>query len=184
MADRAGSHTGTPGTETLASRWITSLKGDDVHDLILIMFNPWRGELFLRKMIFSCIFHHYLFGTSHRVDAERSINSLPPRRCHSKIWQYDFQTYSVIQNSCWHLLWNGSRGMPLNLVNEKSTLVQVMDLCWQATSHYFSPLWPKSLSSYGTTLVEFAPRPIIPIVHNTICALYLCSMTYLSSKMT
>ena len=46
-----------------------------------------------------------------------------------------------------------SRGMSLDLTADKSTLVQVMAWCRQATSHYLSQCWPKSLSPYGV------PRP-------------------------
>ena len=43
--------------------------------------------------------------------------------------------------------------MPLDLYDDKSTLVQVMDWCRQATSHYLSQRWPKFMSLYGV------PRP-------------------------
>ena len=39
--------------------------------------------------------------------------------------------------------------MPLNLNDDKSTLVQVMAWCRQATSHYLSQCCPRSLSPYG-----------------------------------
>ena len=39
--------------------------------------------------------------------------------------------------------------MPVDLTDHKSTLVQVMAWCRQATSHYLSQCWPKSLSPYG-----------------------------------
>ena len=41
--------------------------------------------------------------------------------------------------------------MPLKLSDDKSTLVQVMAWCRQATSHYLSQLWPRSLSPNGIT---------------------------------
>ena len=41
--------------------------------------------------------------------------------------------------------------MPLDLSDDKSTLVQVMAWCRQATSHYLSQCWPSSLSPYGVT---------------------------------
>ena len=43
------------------------------------------------------------------------------------------------------------RWMPLDLTDDKSTLVQVMAWCRQATSHYLSQCWPRSLSPYGAT---------------------------------
>ena len=43
------------------------------------------------------------------------------------------------------------RWMSLSLTDDKSTLVQVMAWCCEATSHYLSQCWPRSLSSYGVT---------------------------------
>ena len=39
--------------------------------------------------------------------------------------------------------------MSLDLTDDKSTLVQVMDWCRQASSHYLSQCWPRSMSPYG-----------------------------------
>ena len=36
-------------------------------------------------------------------------------------------------------------------VDDKSTLVQVMAWCRQATSHYLSQCWPRTMSPYGIT---------------------------------
>ena len=43
------------------------------------------------------------------------------------------------------------RWTPQNCTNDKSTLVQVMAWCSQATSHYLSQCWPKSISPHGVT---------------------------------
>ena len=43
------------------------------------------------------------------------------------------------------------RWMSLDLIDDKSTLVQVMVWCCQATSHYLSQCWPRSMSPYGVT---------------------------------
>ena len=40
---------------------------------------------------------------------------------------------------------------PQDLTDDKSTLIQVMAWCRQATSHYLSQCWPSSLSPYGVT---------------------------------
>ena len=40
---------------------------------------------------------------------------------------------------------------PQDFTDDKSTLVQVMAWCHQATSHYLSQCWPSSLSPYGVT---------------------------------
>ena len=44
--------------------------------------------------------------------------------------------------------------MPRDLTDDKSTLVQVMAWCRQATSHYLNQCWPRSLSLYGVTKGE------------------------------
>ena len=41
--------------------------------------------------------------------------------------------------------------MSLDFTDDQSTLVQVMPWCQQATSHYLSQCWPKSLLPYGVT---------------------------------
>ena len=41
--------------------------------------------------------------------------------------------------------------MPQNLIDDKSTLVQVMSWCRQATSHYLNQCWPRSATPYGIT---------------------------------
>ena len=48
---------------------------------------------------------------------------------------------------------NALRWMPQDLTDDKSTLVQVMAWCHQATGHYLSQCWLSSLSPYGV------PRP-------------------------
>ena len=46
------------------------------------------------------------------------------------------------------------RWMSLDFTKGKSTLVQVMAWCRQATSHYLSQCWPRSLSPYGVTRTQ------------------------------
>ena len=43
------------------------------------------------------------------------------------------------------------RWMLLDIIDDKSTLVQVMAWCRQATSHYLSQCWPRSLTPYAIT---------------------------------
>ena len=47
-----------------------------------------------------------------------------------------------------------ARWMPKNLTGEKSTLVQVMAWCRQATCHYLSQCWPSFMASYGVTSLQ------------------------------
>ena len=46
---------------------------------------------------------------------------------------------------------NALKWMPQNRFANKSTLVQVMAWCHQATSHYLSQCWPWSMTSYDIT---------------------------------
>ena len=43
------------------------------------------------------------------------------------------------------------RWMSQDFTDDKSTLVQVMAWCREATSHYLSQCWPRSMSPYGVT---------------------------------
>ena len=43
------------------------------------------------------------------------------------------------------------RWMSQDLTDDKSTLIQVMAWCRQATSHYLSQCWPRSMLPYGVT---------------------------------
>ena len=47
------------------------------------------------------------------------------------------------------------RWMSPALTGEKSTMVQVMAWCRQATSHYLSQCWPKSMLLYGITRPQY-----------------------------
>ena len=50
------------------------------------------------------------------------------------------------------------RWMSFNLNDDKSTLVQVMAWCRQATSHYLSQCWPRSLSPHGVTRPQWVKQ--------------------------
>ena len=46
--------------------------------------------------------------------------------------------------------------MSLDFTDDQSTLVQVVAWCHQATCHYLSQCWPRSLSPYGVTRPQWA----------------------------
>ena len=48
--------------------------------------------------------------------------------------------------------------MSLYLTDDKSKLVQIMAWCCQATSHYLSQCWPRSLSPYGVTRPQWVKK--------------------------
>ena len=58
------------------------------------------------------------------------------------ISKYTFQTHKLVR----HSLWNCLRWMSKNLTDEESILVQVMTWCPQATCHYLSQCWSRSVS--------------------------------------
>ena len=76
------------------------------------------------------------------------LNSLAPGRFQRNFRKVIFQLILVIDGwsiSCKILL----KWMPMDLTDGKSTLVQVKAWCHQATSHYLSQSWPRSLPPYG-----------------------------------
>ena len=85
---------------------------------------------------------------SYSTDVEiptNILNSLAPGKFEWNFKYLIFQIISVIDGwviSCELAL----RWMSLDLTDDKSTLVQVMAWCRQATSHYLSQCWPRSLS--------------------------------------
>ena len=84
------------------------------------------------------------------VMTDPCLNSLAPGRCGYYLKLIIFKLASrinVLSVSCEIVL----RWMPEDLTNDKSTLVQVMAWCRQATSHYLNQCWPGSISPYGVT---------------------------------
>ena len=51
--------------------------------------------------------------------------------------------------------------MPQDLTDDKSTLVQVMAWCHQATSHYLNQCWPRSPRPYGVTRPQWVNSQLI-----------------------
>ena len=75
------------------------------------------------------------------------VNSLAPGRSgyDSKNWIFNLVLLISFFRSSHD---NALRWMPQDLTDDKSTLVQVMAWCRQATSHYLSQCWLSSLSPY------------------------------------
>ena len=109
----------------------------------------------LTLYMLNCLFPSYqncVQSIISRMDPIRAqwVNSLAPG-----IFEWNFRHVIFKQNLVidgWHiwceidLIW-----MSLNFTDDESTLVQVMAWCHQATSHYLSQCWPRSLSPYGVT---------------------------------
>ena len=76
------------------------------------------------------------------------VNTLAPGRCGCNLKLVIFKHTSrvdILSISCEIAL----RWMPQDFTDDKSTLVQVMAWCRQATSHYLGQCWPPSISPYG-----------------------------------
>ena len=83
-------------------------------------------------------------------DQDIIVNSLTPKRCGSNSKSIIFKL--IIQNRSLGIWCEITlRWMPQNLTNQKSTSVQVMAWCHQATNHYLNQCWPRSMSPYGIT---------------------------------
>ena len=80
----------------------------------------------------------------------RWVNSLAPGWFE---WNFNQAVFKLILvTDGWGIFCETTlRWMSLDLTDEKSTLVQVMAWCRQATSHYLSQYWPRSLTPYGVT---------------------------------
>ena len=68
--------------------------------------------------------------------------------------------------------------MPWNTFDDKSTLLQVMAWCLQATSHYQTQCWPWSMSPYGITRLQWVDgcqEKNAPMIFNFACKL-LCTI--------
>ena len=78
------------------------------------------------------------------------VNSLAPGRFQRNLRKLIFKLILMIGS--WGIFCKiALRWMSMDLTHDKSTLVQVMAWCRQATSHYLSQCWPRSLSPYGVT---------------------------------
>ena len=94
------------------------------------------------------VFMEWAPGIRVTMGLQLAVNSLAPTRSQRNFRKVIFQLIQVIDGwsiSCKIVLvW-----MPMDLTDGKSTLVQVMAWCHQATSYYLSQCWPRSLLPYG-----------------------------------
>ena len=91
--------------------------------------------------------------SKHQRHAIYVSNLLVPGRCGSDFKSIIFKQMLQIKfmsNSCEIAPW----WIPKNLFDDKSTLIYGMDWCRQATSHYRSQCWPRSMSPFGVTRLK------------------------------
>ena len=108
--------------------------------------NPTNDLYILHSQYHGC---RWLCDTrSQGIVSNHDINSLAPGKFE---WYFRYAIFK------WILVIDGSGisceialvWMSLDFTDDQSTLVQVMAWCRQATSHYLSQCWPRSLSPYG-----------------------------------
>ena len=77
----------------------------------------------------------------------------PPRRCGRSFQSKIFKNDSLA--TCCEIV---LRWLLQNLTNEKSKLAHVMAWCHQATSHYPSQSWLRSMRPYGITMPQWVEK--------------------------
>ena len=73
--------------------------------------------------------------------------------------------------NCPHITWAVQ-----DLTDDKSTLVQVMAWCRQATSQYLSQCWPRSMLPYGVTRPQWVNACVLLNIQSVTC---LVTLVYL-----
>ena len=93
------------------------------------------------------------------------FNSLAPGRFQFNIRKLIFKQGLV--NGTWDITYEiVLRWMPLDLTDDKSTVVQVMAWCRQATNHYLSQCWPRSISPNGVTRPQWVNKSALDLISN------------------
>ena len=124
--------------------YLSQIYNIKVHNRNLKLF--WLSDCYLTPP------SHYLNPKSvcHQMDPRSTFDSLAPGRFERNLRKVIFKLILMIYG--WGIFCKiALRWMSMDLTDDKSTLVQVMAWCRQATSHYLSQYWPRSLSSYGVT---------------------------------
>ena len=107
------------------------------------------GHLFLSVL---SLIHGLTFVIIREMSCQiwQIINPLAPERCSNNNKSVNFKLIAQNSNLVTHCE-IALRWMSQNFTHKKSTLVQAMAWCRQATSHYLSPCWPWSISPHGVT---------------------------------
>ena len=113
---------------------------------------PTVGESRVSRQVLQIILFSATFCLPD-VDIPR-VNSLAPGRFQWNLRKIIFKLILVTDISSEIAL----RWTSLGLSDDKSTLVQVMAWCRQATSQYLSQCWPGSLSPYGVTRPQWVKK--------------------------
>ena len=92
-----------------------------------------------------------VFGYGSAVWSQVWVNSFVPGRAGCDFRKMKFSTLFFILVSSDLFFDDVFSWMQWRLTDDKSTLVQVMAWCHQATSHYLNQCWTRSMSPYGVT---------------------------------
>ena len=94
---------------------------------------------------------------ARRHNTQTIINSLAPGRLE---WNFGWLSFKLIsQSDGWGISSEVAlRWWSVDLTDDKSTLVQVMAWCRQATSHYLNQCWPSSVTPYGVTRLQWVNK--------------------------
>ena len=117
---------------------------------MLIYDEAWKTGEFIGRQWLDLVMMNLFRKHNKRWIMICVINSLAPGRseCDSENVIFNLVLLiGIFRSSLDNALW----WMPQYLTDDESTLVQVMAWCHQATSHYLSQCWPRSLSPYGVT---------------------------------
>ena len=109
----------------------------------------------------------FMYNKQFCIWLSRPINSLAPEK-----FEWNFR-YVIFK---WSLVVDGWGIfceialilMSLDFTDDQSTLVHIMAWCLQATSHYLSQCWPRSLLPYGVIKPQWANTEFqqFPMVRN------------------
>ena len=113
------------------------------------MSNGWNWIMFDKKtakwsiaLIFSYLFNYISMHNILKNSKKSTVTQFPPQ----KGLAASFMIEALQRFVMWH-----TGGATLDFTDDKSTLLQGMAWCCQATSHCLSQCWPSSLLPYGVT---------------------------------
>ena len=131
-------------SRAIAFRRIGQETNEDMSTLIRVMAWCWKAT---SNYLNQCWLRPVM---TYIITRPQGVNSLAPGKFE---WNFRYVIFKLILGiDGWGLfceivlIW-----MSLDFTDDQSTLVHVMAWCRQATSHYVSQCWPRSLSPYGIT---------------------------------